>query len=109
MPPKASVTKSATARAALEKSTAEQAALLQSIGLTAGEEVRFRRADRGRWQTGHIAYVERDGSITIHDAHGAARSLRPDYLEVKRPSKRKKLTWQAVPDVAVTWEQLTLF
>jgi hypothetical protein len=71
--------------------------------------VRFRRAGRGRWQSGRIAYVERDGSITVHDAHGAARSLRPEHLEVKRPGKRKKLTWQAVTDVAVTWEQLTLF
>ena len=109
MPPKATAPRSASAKAAAEKSSVNQAAVLHSIGLTAGEEVRFRRADRGRWQTGRIAYVERDGSITVHDAHGAARSLRPEHLEVKRPGKRKKLTWQAVTDVAVTWEQLTLF
>ena len=109
MPPKATAPKSAAAKAAAEKSSAEQSAILHSIGLTAGEEVRFRRADRGRWQVGRIACVERDGSITVHDAHGAARSLRPERLEVKRPGKRKKLTWQAVADVAVTWEQLSLF
>ncbi|MEY3617441.1 MAG: hypothetical protein RL726_139 [Actinomycetota bacterium] len=89
--------------------TAEQADVLRRIGLTAGEEVRFRRADRGRWQTGRIACVERDGSITVHDSHGAARSLRPEKLEVLRPGKRRKSVWTPVPEVAVTWEQLTLF
>ena len=83
--------------------------MLRHLGLVAGEEVRFRRADRGRWQSGRISCVERDGSITVHDSHGAARSLRPEKLEVKRPGKRRKLVWTPVSDVAVTWEQLTLF
>lgn len=91
------------------KTTPEQAEVLHRLGLVAGEEVRFRRADRGRWQTGHIACVERDGSITVHDSHGAARSLRPERLEVRRPGTRRRLVWQPVTEVAVTWEQLTLF
>lgn len=89
--------------------SAEQAEVLHRIGLVSGEEVRFRRADRGRWQMGRISHVERDGSITVHDAHGAARSLRPERLEVRRPVGRRRLTWQPVTEVAVTWEQLTLF
>ncbi len=109
MPPKATAPRSVLAKAAAQKSSVDQVTALHSIGLTAGEEVRFRRADRGRWQLGRIAYVERDGSITVHDAHGSARSLRPEHIEVKRPGKRTKLTWQAVTDLAVTWEQLTLF
>jgi hypothetical protein len=91
------------------KSTNEQAEVLRRIGLVAGEEVRFRRADRGRWQSGRISCVERDGSITVHDSHGAARSLRPEKLEVRRPGKRRNLIWTPVTEVAVTWEQLTLF
>jgi hypothetical protein len=91
------------------KPSAEQIEVLRQIGLRAGEEVRFRRADRGRWQEGRISWVERDGSITVHDSHGAARSLRPERLEVKRPGRRGRLVWQPVTDVAVTWEQLTLF
>lgn len=87
----------------------DQEELLHSLGLVQGEEVRFRRADRGRWQSGHIARVERDGSITVHDSHGAARSLRPEKLEVRRRGRGKSLVWRPVPDVAVTWEQLTLF
>ena len=66
MPPKASAPKSAAAKAAAQKSGDEQSAVLRSIGLSAGEEVRFRRADRGRWQLGRISCVERDGSITVH-------------------------------------------
>ena len=93
----------------MSKSTNEQAEVLRRIGLVAGEEVRFRRADRGRWQSGRISCVERDGSITVHDSHGAARSLRPEKLEVRRPGKRRNLVWTPVTEVAVTWEQLTLF
>jgi hypothetical protein len=93
----------------VSRSSSEQADVLRRIGLVAGEEVRFRRADRGRWQSGRIACVERDGSITVHDSHGAARSLRPEKLEVLRPGKRRKDVWTPVTSVAVTWEQLTLF
>lgn len=91
------------------RSTNEQAEVLRRLGLVAGEEVRFRRADRGRWQSGRISCVERDGSITVHDSHGAARSLRPEKLEVRRPGKRRSLVWTPITAVAVTWEQLTLF
>ena len=87
----------------------EQVELLRALGLIAGEAVRFRRADRGRWQTGHISRVERDGSITVHDAAGAARSLRPERIEVRRRGRGRSLVWRPVPEVAVTWEQLTLF
>lgn len=91
------------------RTSPEEADVLRRIGLVAGEAVRFKRADRGRWQEGRIARVERDGSITVHDSHGAARSLRPERLEVKRPGRRGRLRWCPVIDVAVTWEQLTLF
>jgi hypothetical protein len=87
----------------------EQSEILRRLGLRPGEEVRFRRADRGRWQEGRISWVERDGSITVHDTHGAARSLRPERLEVKRPGRRGRPVWQPITDVAITWEQLTLF
>ena len=87
----------------------EQDELLRGLGLLPGEEVRFRRADRGRWQSGHIARVERDGSITVHDSHGAARSLRPERLEVQRRGRGRSMVWRPVTEVAVTWEQLTLF
>lgn len=85
------------------------AALLSSLGLKAGEPVRFRKADGGRWFTGKMSGVASDGSITVFDANGNARSLRPDRVEVRRPGGRGRLTWQSVQDVAITWEQLQLW
>lgn len=83
--------------------------ILARLRLTSGEPVRFRKADGGRWLPGKMSGVAIDGSITIHDANGAARSLRPERVEVRRPGSRGRLTWQPVSDVAITWEQLALW
>jgi hypothetical protein len=85
------------------------AVTLQRLGLRAGEPVRFRKGDSARWHAGKMSGVAIDGSITIFDANGAARSLRPEMVEVRRPGSRGRLTWQTVSDVAITWEQLQLF
>ena len=83
--------------------------VLAQLRLTAGEPVRFRKVEGGRWLPGKMSGVGADGSITIHDANGAARSLRPERVEVQRPGSRGRLTWQRVSDVAITWEQLALW
>ena len=85
------------------------ATTLQRLGLRAGEPVRFRKADGGRWYAGKMSGVAVDGSITVYDANGNARSLRPERVEVRRPGSRGRLTWQSVEDVAITWEQLQLW
>ncbi len=85
------------------------AAVLARLGLRAGEPVRFRKADGGRWFHGKMSTISADGSLTLHDANGAARNIRPERVEVRRPGGRGRLTWQLVSDVAVTWEQLALF
>jgi hypothetical protein len=82
---------------------------LLRLGLRPGEPVRFRRTDGGRWFSGKMAGVAVDGSVTVHDANGAARSLRPERIEVRRPGARGRLTWQLLSDVAITWEQLSLW
>jgi hypothetical protein len=84
-------------------------AALAQLRLTSGEPVRFRKVDGGRWLPGKMSGVAMDGSITIHDANGAARSLRPERVEVRRPGGRGRLTWQLISDVAITWEQLELW
>ena len=83
--------------------------VLAHLRLTAGEPVRFRKIEGGRWLPGKMSGVAADGSVTIHDANGAARSLRPERVEVRRPGARGRLTWQRVSDVAITWEQLALW
>jgi hypothetical protein len=82
---------------------------LRAVGLRPGEAIRFRRNAAGRWIVGRIARIEADGSITLHDPDGAARSLRPETVQVRRPGARGRLGWRVVSDVAVTWEQLELF
>lgn len=82
---------------------------LLAVGLRRDEPIRFRRNGTGRWVIGKVARVEPDGSITLHDPDGAARSLRPETVMVRRPGSRGRLVWQTVSDVAVTWEQLELF
>ncbi len=83
--------------------------VLTAIGLRPGELVRFRRAAGKRREVGRVARVEPDGSITFFDTDGAARSQRPEALEVRRPSARGRLAWHTVSEVALTWEQLAMF
>lgn len=83
--------------------------VLAKLRLNDGEPVRFRKLDGGRWLPGKMSGVAIDGSITIHDANGAARSLRPERVEVRRPGGRGRLTWQLISEVAITWEQLALW
>jgi hypothetical protein len=82
---------------------------LRAVGLRLGEPIRFRRNETGRWIVGKVARIEADGSVTLHDPDGAARSLRPDRVQVRRPGVRGRLVWRVVSEVAVTWEQLELF
>jgi len=82
---------------------------MAAIGLRPGEPARFRRNEGGRWIDGRLTRVEPDGSVTLHDRDGSARSLRPERVQVRRPGSRGHLTWQFVSEVATTWEQLELF
>ena len=82
---------------------------LNAVGLRLGEPIRFRRNEAGRWWVGKVLRIEPDGSITLHDPDGAARSLRPERVQVRRPGTRGRLVWRTVSEVAVTWEQLELF
>ena len=89
--------------------TAGQPIALDHLGLRYGEVIRFRRSERGRWVVGRVTAVESDGSVTLRDPDGSARSIRPERLEVRRPGSRGRLRWRIVAEVAVTWEQLELF
>lgn len=84
-------------------------ALLTTLGLRAGEPIRFRRNGGGRWVEGKVAGVAPDGSILLYDPDGSARNLRPEVVEVRRPGPRGRLVWRVVSDVAITWEQLTIW
>lgn len=82
---------------------------LAGLGVLAGEPVRFRKAEGGRWFAGKIATSNPDGSMTLYDANGAARSLFPDRIEIQRPGARGKMAWITLADLATTSEQMRLF
>lgn len=83
--------------------------LLDILGLRRGEPIRFKRMEGRRWERGAVYRVEADGSITLHDADGAARSYWPEQVQIRRPGSRGQLVWCTVSEVAVTWEQLEMF
>jgi hypothetical protein len=82
---------------------------LTAIGLRLSEPIRFKRNDGGRWLVGKVVRMESDGSVTLHDTDGAARSIRPERVQVRRPGTNGRLVWMTVSEVALTWEQLELF
>ena len=75
-----------------------------------GEAIRFKRNERGRYIVGRVEGVETDGSVTLRDPDGSARSLRAERVEISPVRVRTvDWRWQVVSDVAITWEQLELF
>jgi hypothetical protein len=82
---------------------------LARLGLRPAEAIRFKRNNKGRYIVGKVDGIEVDGSITLRDPDGSARSLRAERVEIRRPGPHGRLRWQVVSDVAITWEQLELF
>ena len=82
---------------------------LARLGLHPAEAIRFKRNAKGRYIVGKVEGIEVDGSITLRDPDGSARSLRAERVEIRRPGPHGRLRWQLVSDVAITWEQLELF
>jgi hypothetical protein len=82
---------------------------LDDLNLRPGDRVRFRRTSGSAWQEAKVVGVERDGSVALRDAKGAARSIVPHRLEVQVRSRRGALGWEPLPDHARRTTQLTLF
>jgi hypothetical protein len=82
---------------------------LGALGLRVGDRVRFRRTDGARWREAMVTGREKDGSVALRDAKGAARAMPIDRLEVRRAGPRGAARWQPVPEVAAAREQLTLW
>ena len=81
---------------------------LEGLGLRAGEQVRFRRPDRSRWQTGVVRRLERDGSVGLVDADGASRAIPVDAVEVRCTGRRGGAAWEPLLARAARTEQLDL-
>ncbi|CAA9268830.1 MAG: hypothetical protein AVDCRST_MAG76-3258 [uncultured Acidimicrobiales bacterium] len=82
---------------------------LAAFGLRAGEAVRFRRANRGRWHPGRLERIERDGSIGVRDERGAARALPAELVEVAATGPKGGCTWEPLVERMTRGDQLELF
>jgi hypothetical protein len=78
---------------------------LESLGLAPGMTVRFRRSGGTRWRT---ATVERDGSLGLRDAKGAARAIPLAMVEVATTGPRGARTWEPALERAARTEQMKL-
>lgn len=81
---------------------------LDALGLTPGAAVRFRRGSTGRWRTATVERVERDGSLGLRDAKGAARAIPLELVEVATTGPRGARTWEPAVERAARTEQLRL-
>jgi len=98
-----------TARAGDGAAPDAMASALAALGLTRGEPVRFRRADRVRWQAGSVHCIERDGTLRITDAEGSARTVALAFVQVQvRGTGRVGIRWEPAADRAGRAVQLTL-
>lgn len=81
---------------------------LEEIGLAAGHRVRFRRKPDGHWHEGTATVIEKDGSLGIRDAKGAARAIPLPLVEVRVTGARGATTWEPLLTRAARVEQLRL-
>lgn len=85
-----------------------ESALLE-VGLRPGDRVRYRKKDGGAWQEARVERRERDGSIGVRDANGAARAIPVDRLQVRGTGKRGGTVWEPVIERADRDEQLGIW
>jgi hypothetical protein len=81
---------------------------LAELGLTEGDRVRFRRRADQRWQDAVVVRRERDGSVGLRDAKGAARSIDVSLIECRVAGPRGGMAWIPLSDWAGMDEQLRL-
>jgi hypothetical protein len=82
---------------------------LLAVGLRPGDRVRYRKKDGGAWQEARVERRERDGSIGVRDANGAARAIPLDRLQVRGTGKRGGTVWEDVRARADRDEQLGMW
>jgi hypothetical protein len=79
---------------------------IERFGLSPGEAVRFRRADKVRWQDGVAVGVERDGSLAVSDRDGGHRAIPVEDVLVRG---RRRGSWVSLVERAAETTQLELF
>ncbi len=83
-------------------------ARLAELGLAVGDRVRFRRQETERWKLAVVVRRERDGSIGLRDARGAARAMTIEQIEVRTTGRRGGIVWEPLAERAGRTEQMRL-
>jgi hypothetical protein len=91
-----------------EGRTEGRAEALAQVGLTPGEQVRFRRRDGARWTPATVERLERDGSVGLRDPKGAAVAIPIDGVEVRCSGRRGGQGWEPLRERLARNEQLRL-
>lgn len=81
---------------------------LAELGLTPGDQVRFRRSPSERWKSATVVRRERDGSVGLSDGKGAARAIPVEQIEVRTQGPRGGVIWEPLPERAARTEQMRL-
>ena len=81
---------------------------LAALGLEPGALVRFRRKDGTHWRQARVERVEKDGSLGLRDAKGAARAIPLELVEVATVGPRGARTWEPAAERAARTEQMRL-
>lgn len=81
---------------------------LAVLGLAVGDAVRWRSVGGTRWFAGRATGRERDGSVSVVDSRGLARSLPVDRLEVACRGPRGGRGWEPLTERVSRTEQLRL-
>lgn len=82
---------------------------LDRLALRPGDRVRFQRTPGGRWNEATVVGLERDGSVALRDAKGAARAIVASRLEVRTKGPRGASIWESVMERAARVEQMPLW
>ena len=89
--------------------TAQSESALVEVGLRPGDRVRYRRREGGSWDEAKVERRERDGSIGVRDAKGAARAIPIDRLELRTTGPRGGAVWEPVARRMARDEQLGIW
>jgi hypothetical protein len=81
---------------------------LAELGIAPGDAVRFRRRDAERWKEATVARREKDGSLGLHDAKGAARAIAVHLIEVRTTGPRGGTVWESLAERAARTEQMKM-
>ncbi len=70
--------------------------VLDELGISIGDTIRFRRNEEQHWETGVVRGDYKDGSITIIDSDKRWRAMMPDKCQILTFGIRGAKKWKTL-------------